>query len=154
MCLWSRSLCGSHIMAVGHVVPGPLLLTWINLILARINDYIYYNVWGEITFPFPNFNGATVEVWEWISNFIPHLIMDLIIHPFGIKVEMGPGGYHLGGLFLSKSSPCNSFEGWAHVNSLYTETRSSNELQWWQGISIVNLPKAARWHASSAKHTK
>ena len=24
-------------------------------------------VWDEITYPFPNFNGATVEVWEWIS---------------------------------------------------------------------------------------
>ena len=23
----------------------------------------------EITYPFPNFNGATVEGWEWISNF-------------------------------------------------------------------------------------
>ena len=29
-------------------------------------------VWGEITYPFPNFNRATTEVWEWISNFIPH----------------------------------------------------------------------------------
>ena len=29
----------------------------------------------EITYPFLNFNGATVEVWEWISNFTPrHLI--------------------------------------------------------------------------------
>ena len=34
-------------------------------------------VWGEIIYPFPNFNGATVEVWEWISNFIPHFIMDV-----------------------------------------------------------------------------
>ena len=25
----------------------------------------------EITCPFLNVNGATVEVWEWISNFIP-----------------------------------------------------------------------------------
>ena len=25
-----------------------------------------------ITYPFPNFNGCTVEVWEWTSNFIPH----------------------------------------------------------------------------------
>ena len=25
----------------------------------------------QITYPFPNFNGCTVEVWEWISNFIP-----------------------------------------------------------------------------------
>ena len=31
-------------------------------------------VWNEVTYPFPNFNG-TVEVWEWISNFIPHIIM-------------------------------------------------------------------------------
>ena len=29
--------------------------------------------WGdEITCPFPNFNGATVEVLKWIRNFIPH----------------------------------------------------------------------------------
>ena len=26
-----------------------------------------------MTHPFPNFNGAAVEVWEWISNFISHL---------------------------------------------------------------------------------
>ena len=30
-------------------------------------------VWDEITYPFLNFNGATVEVKEWISNFIPHI---------------------------------------------------------------------------------
>ena len=31
---------------------------------------------------FPNFN--TVEVWEWISNFIPHFIMDVIT--LGLKL--------------------------------------------------------------------
>ena len=31
-----------------------------------------------ITYPFPNFNGKTVEVWEWISNFIPHFVVDVI----------------------------------------------------------------------------
>ena len=25
-------------------------------------------VWDEITYPFPNFNGAAVEVWKWIGN--------------------------------------------------------------------------------------
>ena len=25
---------------------------------------------GEITYPFSNFNGCTVEVWEWKSNFV------------------------------------------------------------------------------------
>ena len=33
-------------------------------------------VWGEITYPFPDFNGRTDEVWECIGNFIIHLIMD------------------------------------------------------------------------------
>ena len=35
-------------------------------------------VWDEITDPFPNFNGCTIEVLEWISNFIRHFIMDVI----------------------------------------------------------------------------
>ena len=34
---------------------GPLLLTW-------ISNYTHYNVWDEITYPFLNFNGASVEV--------------------------------------------------------------------------------------------
>ena len=38
-------------------------------------------VWDGIIYPFPNFNGTTVEVWEWISNFIPHFIMDIIAYP-------------------------------------------------------------------------
>ena len=37
-------------------------------------------VWDEITYPFPNFNRSTIEVFEWISNFIPHFIMDVISH--------------------------------------------------------------------------
>ena len=31
--------------------------------------YEHYQVWDEITYTFPNFNGPTVEVWEWINNF-------------------------------------------------------------------------------------
>ena len=29
---------------------------------------MHHKVWDEITYPFPNFNGA--EVWEWIRNFM------------------------------------------------------------------------------------
>ena len=47
---------------------GPLLLTWFNLISEWIRDHIHYKVFDEITYPFLNFNGAAVEVWEWISN--------------------------------------------------------------------------------------
>ena len=35
-------------------------------------------VWDEFTYLFPNFNSATVTVWKWINNLIPHLIMDVI----------------------------------------------------------------------------
>ena len=42
-------------------------------------------MWDEITYPFPNFSGSTVEVWEWISNFMPHIKMDVIIYPAEIK---------------------------------------------------------------------
>ena len=29
---------------------------------------------------FPNFNSCSIEVWEWISNFIPHFIMNVITY--------------------------------------------------------------------------
>ena len=47
----------------------------ITLIPAWISNYIHYKIWDEFIYPFPNFNCATVctvEVWEWISNCIPH----------------------------------------------------------------------------------
>ena len=37
-------------------------------------------VWDEITYPFPNFNDATVDVWKWISKFIQHFIIDVIAY--------------------------------------------------------------------------
>ena len=43
-------------------------------ILAWISNYTHSKVWDDITYPFPNSNGCTVEVWEWKSNVIPHFI--------------------------------------------------------------------------------
>ena len=34
----------------------------LTLIPAWISKYIHYTMWGEITYPFLNFNGATIEV--------------------------------------------------------------------------------------------
>ena len=31
-------------------------------------------MWDEITYPFLNFNGTTIDVLEWISNFIPYVL--------------------------------------------------------------------------------
>ena len=35
------------------------------------NYYINYNVWNEVTYPFPNFNRAAFEVWEMEKKFHP-----------------------------------------------------------------------------------
>ena len=42
-----------------------------SLITARIGNHMLNKVWDDITYPFANFNGCIVEVWEWISNFMP-----------------------------------------------------------------------------------
>ena len=53
----------------------------IPLISAWISNYIYHNMWAEISYPFPNFNGTTVEVWEWIRNFSPYFTGHVITDP-------------------------------------------------------------------------
>ena len=56
-------------------------------ILGWIGYDIHYEVWDEITYPFTNFNGATVEVWEWINDFVSYSTgMWLLIHA-GIKID-------------------------------------------------------------------
>ena len=37
------------------------------------SNHVYNKVKDEITYRFPNFDSATVDVWEWISYFVPHL---------------------------------------------------------------------------------
>ena len=62
--------------------PGPHLTKHgLTLIPAWIHNHIHYKVWDEIPNPFPNFNGATVEALEWISNFIPHFTEYVITYP-------------------------------------------------------------------------
>ena len=45
-----------------------------------ISNYNHYNLWDEIIYPFPNFNGATVEFWEWVSNFISYFTKYVITY--------------------------------------------------------------------------
>ena len=44
------------------------------LLLEWTCYYIHYEVWDELIPPSPNFNSYTIEVWEWISKFIPTLL--------------------------------------------------------------------------------
>ena len=57
---------------------GAPLTFFLNL-TPWISNYIDYIVWTG--FYYSNFNGVTIEVLEWINNFIPHNIMDIIHYP-------------------------------------------------------------------------
>ena len=79
---------------------GPLLLTWFNFNPSMKNDNIHYKVWEKITHPFPNLNGYTIEVWDWIDDFIPHLTDHVSKYPcpcvaktsvaMALILQMGP----------------------------------------------------------------
>ena len=68
----------THYSIATVVTRAPFHKHCINLIPTWINNYMISKVWDEITYPFQNFNGATVQVWEWIgnsqSNFTGHVI--------------------------------------------------------------------------------
>ena len=50
-----------------------------------MSNYIHYKVWDEITYPLPNFNGATISLRMDIK-FDPTQYKELLIHA-GIKVK-------------------------------------------------------------------
>ena len=43
-------------------ISGPFYWYGLTLIPEWKSNYIHHNVWDEITYPFLNFNGATIEV--------------------------------------------------------------------------------------------
>ena len=51
------------------------------LIKAWISKYMISKVWDKIIYPFPNFNGGTVKVWEWINDAIQQFKMDMLTYP-------------------------------------------------------------------------
>ena len=60
---------------------GPLILIW-------ISQQIHYKVLDEITYPFPNFNGCTIDVWEWISDFIQHFTSHVFLLLFDVGITI------------------------------------------------------------------
>ena len=44
-----------------------------SLIPTWISNHLTVAVWDEITYPFPNFNGCTIEVWEWRRDIYRYL---------------------------------------------------------------------------------
>ena len=51
------------------------------LISSWGSNHMPSKVWDEITYPLLNFNCATVVVWEWTRNVLPHILMDVITNP-------------------------------------------------------------------------
>ena len=46
-----------------------------------ISNHRPIKTWDEITYPFSNFDSCMVKIWECITNFIQHFIMDVIAYP-------------------------------------------------------------------------
>ena len=47
------------------------------------SKYIYHKVRDDITYPTPNFSGATVDVWQWMSSFKSDFSGNVTTYPFG-----------------------------------------------------------------------
>ena len=73
---------------------APFTNIGLTLIPAWISNYIHYKAWGEITYPFLNFNGVhgLTLIPAWISNYIHYKVWDEITYPFlnfnGATVEV------------------------------------------------------------------
>ena len=85
MAKFKKKLCYMHVMTWArsnqHYVlqqQGPLYQYGFILNPAWMNN-MSSKVWDEITHPLPNFNSATVEVWEWMSYFSSYFLVDVII---------------------------------------------------------------------------
>ena len=71
---------------VGDFAQGPFYHHGLTLFPPWVSNHLSSKMWDEITYPFPNFNGCIIEVWdgciievwEGISNFITHIITDFI----------------------------------------------------------------------------
>ena len=60
-----KQFCPSS-MAPYHGTGGLFYLQRLPLIRAWISNHMPIKVWYEITYPFPCFGDAAVEIWEWI----------------------------------------------------------------------------------------
>ena len=69
----------SHARILFH--QGPFHKHRLILIPSWISNHMPCKVWGEITYPFQNFNGFAIEVLEWKSNFFTDFTGSVITYP-------------------------------------------------------------------------
>ena len=88
----------------------------LTLIPACINNHTPSKVLDEITYPFPNFNGCTIEVWE----------MDNWFHP---KVNNGCNYLSILGLKLIRAS--NPEFNWSDLSCIVRPAGKHTWAPWW-----------------------
>ena len=82
VCIWWRHHEKLSKGSFARNLKIPLLVINTNWNPAWISDYMHYNVWAEITYPFPIFNAAAiVKIWELIGYFISHFTVHEITYP-------------------------------------------------------------------------
>ena len=115
-------LCMESTQGRGHNDSDLFFLpTWINLIPVGINHHMPSRGWNEITSPPPNL----IEVWEWISNFFPHFIMQWLIH---VRIKVNPY-YKTGAQVMPRSSL-----GCIHVCVNWGKS------SWWHQFNVSQTP--------------
>ena len=80
--LWCHDSCGRKDTGISSSLNpgGPFYKPGLTLIPVWISNYIHYKVSDEIVRTFSNFDHGTVEAYEWISNFIPHITEHIITY--------------------------------------------------------------------------
>ena len=132
--------------------PEPLLIIWINFNPSMSNE-----VRDEITYPFPNFNDCTVEVWQWIRNFIPQSILGVITYPWWYKCKRGP--VKLCRVFTDilttnfKMKPVSFCFKYSHIQKHGDVFKWKHSPRYWpfvRGIhrSPVNSPHKGQWRGA------
>ena len=105
----------------------PLLLTWFNVNPSMDEYHMLGKVQDEISYPFPNFNGCIDKVWEWINNFIPHIIIGVISLSMPelklIYVSKKGPGRHSQSPAMMTSSNGNIFRVTGHLCGKFTGPR-------------------------------
>ena len=110
-----------------------------------ISNHMPSKVLDEITYPFPNFNGATVEGWEWISNFIPHSMLGL---KWNHVSKRGPGCEQ------TKLCEISVYEGFGRIIKIVTGPVDLPPAEfhalWSTPVSSVSPPGANAWMSCRA----
>ena len=126
-------------MGVGWAAGGELTLkpTW-------VSNHMHGKVWDEIIYPFSNFSGATVWVWECITNFIPHHLSMLGFWDFTAKYAGADVISFIVIITCSPSQWChmNIVESWIASNSTVCSTVCSGQQQVTHDgeVSIMKVP--------------